>query len=242
MSEEGGGAALADERFGVVVAAAGASLRMQGSDKLWVAVAGRPVLAWTLAALERVPGLSEIVLVVAPERIAAAEALRRTEGWRTVRAIVAGGARRRDSVRRGLDALSPECAWVVVHDGARPLLTPDLVLAGLAAARQTGAATAGEPVKETIKYVREGLIVESLPRAQIARTQTPQVFSRSVLLAAHEAAAHQDFDAPDDAALVSAAGYPLIVFHGSHENLKITAPDDLPVVESLLSRMVRGYV
>lgn len=219
-----------------VIVAAGPSRRMRGIDKIWAPIAGRPLLAWTVAAFERATEIARIVLVVAPERLGAAEELRVREGWRRVALVVVGGPRRRDSVRLGLEALGEASAAseiVVVHDGARPLVTPALIRAGLAAARRTGAATASEPVKETIKRVHAGLVAETLPRAQLVRAQTPQVFERARLLAAH-AAADPTTDFADDATLVCALGLPLAIFPGSHENLKATTPDDLPVVEALL--------
>lgn len=217
-----------------ILVAAGPGTRMRGTEKLEAPLLGRPLLGWTVAAFEETPEVDEIVLVVARDRLTATKRLAESEGWRRVRAIVPGGARRRDSVRAGLDALSEGTRVVVVHDGSRPLVTPVLIREGLAAGARGNAAIASEPVKETIKRVERGMVVETLPRAELVRTQTPQVFDRESLVAAH--AQLPEYDAPDDAALFVALGLPLVTYHGGHENLAVTTPDDLPVVEALLRR------
>jgi 2-C-methyl-D-erythritol 4-phosphate cytidylyltransferase len=219
-------------RAGAVLVAAGTSTRMGGLDKIWAPVAGAPLIAWTVAAFERTPEIAASVLVVAAERIAAAEALAAAYGWRRTR-IVAGGARRRDSVRCGLEALPARCRWVVVHDGARPLVTAAAITAGLALARERGTAIASEPVKETIKRVEASLVVETPARAHLRLLQTPQIFPRARLLRAH-AAADPTADPPDDATLAYALGWPLAIYSSGADNLKVTTPDDLPVVEALL--------
>ncbi|MBF6590016.1 MAG: 2-C-methyl-D-erythritol 4-phosphate cytidylyltransferase, partial [Ktedonobacterales bacterium] len=144
----------ADGLVGAVIVAAGPSQRMRGLDKIWAPLLGRPLLAWAAAPFEEVSAIQRIVVVVAPEHLAQAHALCQAEGRRHITAIVPGGPRRRDSVRAGLEALGDGCALAVIHDGARPLLTPALILTGLTAAKRTGAATAATPVKETIKLVR----------------------------------------------------------------------------------------
>lgn len=220
---------------GAVIVAAGASTRMRGTDKIWAPLAGRPLIAWTVDAFERTPRIGEIALVVATNRLAQAQALRTRAGWKKVRAIVPGGARRRDSVLAGLEALDESCRWVAVHDGARPLVTPALIQQGLLAAARVGAAIASEPVKETIKRVAGNTVVETLPRQQLARAQTPQVFARARLLAAHHAV-DPAIDPPDDALLASLAGIPMVSYSGSHNNLKVTTEEDLTIVESLLGQ------
>ncbi|HEV8192279.1 MAG TPA: 2-C-methyl-D-erythritol 4-phosphate cytidylyltransferase, partial [Ktedonobacterales bacterium] len=154
-------------------------------------------------------------------------------GWTKVRAILQGGSRRRDSVRVGLEAMSETIAWAVIHDGARPLTTPGMIAAGLATARDAGAAVAVEPVKETIKRVQRNVIVETLPRARLAQAQTPQIFRRAQLLEAHRSY-DPAVDLPDDATLAILAGIPLVQYTGGHENMKVTTPDDVPVVVAAL--------
>lgn len=222
-------------RIGVVIVAAGASTRMGGLDKIWALVAGRPVIAWTLDAFERTPEIAEVVLVVAPDRLDDAATLWSAEDWQRVQLLAAGGERRRDSVYIGLQALSHECRLAVIHDGARPLVTPRIIERGLTEIQQSEAVSASEPVKETLKRVENGVVVETPERAHLALLQTPQIFDRARLLAAH-AQLDPAADPADDATLAFAAGIPLMTFPGSPENLKITTPDDLAVVEALLSR------
>lgn len=220
-------------RAGAVIVAAGASRRMAGTDKLWAAVRGQPVVAHTVAVFEAAPVIADIVLVVAAERVAEAEVLAAALGWRKVQAIVPGGNRRRDSVLAGLRALPAADEFAVIHDGARPLVTAAMLQAGLEAARATGAATAAVAVKDTIKRVdAAGLVVETPDRAWLVAVQTPQVFRCALILAAH-AAAPPALDATDDALLAELAGYQVRVFPGAYTNLKITTPDDLAVAAAL---------
>lgn len=221
-------------RAGAVIVAAGSSTRMGDVDKIWTPIAGEPLLVWTIRAFEAAKEVAEIVVVVAPERLAEAQALARQSHWGKVRAVVAGGRRRCESVREGLGALSPESEWVVIHDGARPLVTPAMIAAGLEAAQQsTGAAAAYEPVKETLKRVQDGVVVETPSRADLALLQTPQVF-RQGLLADLEAACSSGDDPQDEAALLLRQGVRVAVFASGHENVKVTTPDDLEIVEALL--------
>jgi 2-C-methyl-D-erythritol 4-phosphate cytidylyltransferase len=143
---------------------------------------------------------------------------------------VPGGRRRQDSVREGLKAGG--CDWVVVHDGARPLVTPQLIEAGLAAAQETGAAVCALPAQDTVKRVdEEGRVVRTLDRRRLWLVQTPQVFRYDMLLDAHERSRQP---ATDDAALVERLGQEVRVFPGSPRNLKVTTPDDLALAEALL--------
>jgi 2-C-methyl-D-erythritol 4-phosphate cytidylyltransferase len=134
-------------------------------------------------------------------------------------------------VRAGLEALSP-CSWVVVHDGARPCFDHALLRRGLDAARHTGAAVAGVPVKDTIKVISpDNMVSETPPRDTLWAAQTPQIFRYDLLLEAHRNC-HQDVT--DDAAMVELLGHPVQMFLGSYENLKVTTPEDLTIMEALL--------
>jgi 2-C-methyl-D-erythritol 4-phosphate cytidylyltransferase len=216
---------------GAVVVAVG-SWPPGGDDLLWADVAGRPLIAWTLAAFEWTPAIARSVLVVPSERLQAARALARREGWRRTRSV-AGGPRWRDAVFTGLAALPPSCAWVVVHDGARPLVTPALIADGIAAARRSGAATAAAPVNETLKQVESGIVVATPPRDRLALLQTPQVFERRRLLALRQSDA-TPADAPDEATLALAAGIPVATYPSGHGNLKVVSRHDLAVLEAAL--------
>ena len=219
-----------------IIAAAGSSRRMQGYDKLWIPVAGRLTLARSIDVFEASPLVDRIVLVLNEERIADAEQMCQQEGWRKVAGIIAGGQRRQDSVRLGLDALAriaPQCRWVMIHDGARPLVTPAMLEAGLQAARQHQAAIAAVPVKDTIKSVEHGFVTATIDRAQHVAIQTPQVFSFALIHSAHHTPEAQA-DVTDDAALLERLGQRVAVFPGSYTNIKITTREDVLIAEAFI--------
>ena len=219
-----------------VIVAAGSSRRMEGRDKLWLPLAGRITLARTIDVFETSPIISTIVLVLNAERISGATMLCQQEGWHKIARIVAGGTRRQDSVRVGLDALleiAPTTDWVMIHDGARPLVTFSILEAGLQAAQEYQAAIAAVPVKDTIKQVQQGWIYSTLDRSQLWAVQTPQVFSLPLIHHAHHTPLAQQ-DVTDDAALLEQLGQPVAIFPGSYTNIKITTQEDLLIAESLI--------
>lgn len=220
------------EDVSAVVVAAGRSTRF-GQNKLFLPLAGTPVLAWTLRAFEECPAVCTIALVLNAANLEAGRQLIAEYGLTKVRHLCLGGARRQDSVLAGLEALGG-CEWVAIHDGARPLVTPDLVSRGLAAARATGAAIPGVPLKDTLKVVGPDDLVAATPeRARLRAIQTPQVFGYRLILDAYRQARDE---VTDDAALLEALGHPVRVYPGSYDNLKITTAEDLGVAEALLRR------
>jgi 2-C-methyl-D-erythritol 4-phosphate cytidylyltransferase/2-C-methyl-D-erythritol 2,4-cyclodiphosphate synthase len=218
-----------------VVVAAGLSTRMGGADKLGMAVGGRPVLAWTLAALAAAPIVRRIVVVTAAARVAEISAA----PWLPPRvvAVVEGGARRQDSVAAGVAALgegSPDDV-VLVHDGARPLVSPELVARVAAAAAEHGAAIPVVPVAETLKRVVDGRVAATVDRALLAAAQTPQGIRRDVLARGWaEVPPGGPATWTDEAALLEACRIPVHVVPGESMNLKVTLPDDLARVEAVL--------
>ena len=224
------------EQAAVVIVAAGSSRRMGGQDKLWIPLAGRVTLARTIDIFATSPLISIIILVLNPTRLEDARELCVRENWSNIGGIVPGGERRQDSVRAGLDRLgemAPETRWVMIHDGARPLATPQILEAGLQAAQEHLAAIAAVPVKDTIKQVRDGLISATPAREHLWAVQTPQVFSFPLIHQAHRAALAQE-EVTDDAALLERLGHPVAIFPGSYSNLKITTQEDLLMAEALL--------
>ena len=146
--------------------------------------------------------------------------------------VTSGGARRQDSVQNGLNTLRP-CQWVLVHDGARPCLDQALLERGMSAVRETGAAVAGVPVKDTIKTVSpEYLVTDTPARETLWAAQTPQLFRFDLLLKAHQTFGET---MTDDATMVESLGHPVKMFVGSYENLKVTTPGDLILVEALMN-------
>ncbi|HEY7126055.1 MAG TPA: 2-C-methyl-D-erythritol 4-phosphate cytidylyltransferase [Ktedonobacterales bacterium] len=227
-------------RMAAIIVAAGSSRRMQGINKTWAMLGGKPLLAHSIGACERSGLVDDIVVVLAQDALAEGAQLCQREGWQHIRALIPGGARRRDSVLAGLEALHSATppGYVLVHDGARPFLSTALIEQGLAAARQHGAATAAVPVKDTIKRAGpDGLVIETLDRASLWAVQTPQVFAYDLLLQAHRAL-DPAWDATDDAALVERLGHPVALFLGAYENIKVTTPDDLVIAEATHKRLI----
>jgi len=208
--------------FAIVLVAAGASTRM-GFPKLWTDVCGKPLLAHALVSAQAAAP-TELVLVVAPERLAHAEALSPTAR------VVAGGIRRRDSVAAGLAACSAD--WLAIHDAARALAPPELFARGLEAAQPTGAAIPGIPLKDTIKRISASRVIATPLRAEHAAVQTPQVFRRDVLL---RALAATDEDVTDEATLVEQLGIEVAVFEGDERAFKVTTPLDFALARTVLS-------
>jgi len=225
-----------EEQAAVVIVAAGSSRRMGGRDKLWTPLAGRITLARTVDIFAASPLVARIVLVLNSERLEDARELCKREGWSKISGLVAGGARRQDSVRAGLDYLAenaPETPWVMIHDGARPLVTSAILEAGLRAAEEHLAAVAAVPVKDTIKQVHNGMIQATPERSQLWAVQTPQVFAFPLIHQAHHDALAEN-EATDDAALLERLGHPVAIFPGAYTNLKITTQEDLWLAEALL--------
>lgn len=211
-----------------VIVAAGSSTRF-GVDKLSADLCGRPVLAWSLSLFESLPGLGCLVIVTGEERIA--EVTELAEQWcpKTCFRVVAGGARRRDSVEAGLRQCTNR--YVAIHDGARPLVTKAMVERVLAASEGKPGAIAAVPVTDTIKEVRDGLITGHPERSRLWAAQTPQVVLRTAWL---DAAAMSDNDETDDAAMLSRLGLECAVVEGGPENIKITRPLDLDLAAAIL--------
>jgi 2-C-methyl-D-erythritol 4-phosphate cytidylyltransferase len=215
---------------GAIIVAAGSSQRMGGIDKLLAPLAGRPVIAHSIAVFAAHPRVEAMTIVVSPANEGPIRAL--TGELAPAAIVVLGGTRRRDSVASGLDALA-HCDYVLVHDGARPLVTAEIIDAALDGAIQSGASLCAVPVSDTVKRAAgDGLVASTVNRERLWLAQTPQAFRTEVLRRAH--AAH-DIDATDDAALVELIEEPVRLVRGSSENLKITTPSDLALAAAILA-------
>lgn len=219
-----------------VIVAAGKGTRMgPDADKLFLEVAGRPVVAHTWLRFDNVDCIDQIVLVVRDGQ--QQEFVRMAEQYcfSKPHRIVAGGPERQDSVWNGLEALSPETQIVAIQDAARPCVTAGMIEATLAAARETGAAVAAQAVVDTIKESNDGqLIHRTIPRSRLWAVQTPQTFQVSVIRAALQAARRRGLSLTDDTAACELIGQPVRLVVGKDPNPKITSPSDLAYVESLL--------
>lgn len=221
--------------FDAVIVAAGSSTRFGVADKLTADLHGKPVLAWSLAAFEGAKGLGCLVVVTGPDRIGEVEGLCATWCGKSCFRVVAGGARRRDSVEAGLRGCTAR--YVAIQDGARPMVTAGLVERVVAAAQGKPGALAATPVTDTIKEVDGGLVDGHPDRSRLWAAQTPQVVLRQAWL---DAASMGDDDETDDAAMLSRLGLECAVVDAGPENIKITRPLDLEVAALILAAREAG--
>jgi len=213
-----------------IVVAAGAGKRF-GEMKQFAYLRGKPVLEWTLEAFQRHGEVDAVVLVLPDEQDLKHYRMR----YAKIVDIVRGGERRQDSVWQGFRLLDAATAEVVlVHDGARPLVSPGLISRVIAAARADGAAVPALPLEDTVKEVQEGRVVRTADRTLLARTQTPQGFLYTVLKKALYQARRDRFYGTDEAMLAERAGIPVSVVEGDPRNIKITTLVDLKIAEGLL--------
>jgi 2-C-methyl-D-erythritol 4-phosphate cytidylyltransferase len=210
---------------------------MGGWDKIFGEVAGRPLLAWVVGIFQDCASVHQIVIVVNEKSLEAAGRLVTEQGWSKVREVCPGGRRRQDSVAQGLKRLG-SCHWVVIHDGARPCLSVDVIERGLGEVAETGAAVAAVPVKDTIKIIGPaGAVQETPSRDKLWAAQTPQLFRFDIIDQAYRQATGE---VTDDATLVEEMGYRVKVYMGSYRNIKVTTPEDLALAEALLREGERG--
>ena len=221
--------------MGVVIVAGGNSRRMGNVDKVFAPLLGRPLIAHTVSVFEECPFIHEIVLVLGSHNLEQGRTLVVMEGWRKVKNICVGGVERYHSVKAGLQHLSP-CDWIMVHDGARPCVTPEIIESGLESALETGAAVPIIGVSDTVKRVEGGLVVDTLNRDALRAVQTPQVFRSDVLQKAYKGKVD---GVTDDASLVERLGHRVNTFPGSEENIKVTTQVDLRLAEVILKSRVK---
>lgn len=222
-------------RCAALVAAAGSSSRMGGVNKLLQPLDGMPVLARTLTALQLADMVDEIIIATREEDLMEISDLCHTYGITKCTKVVRGGETRAHSVMRAALEASPETELLAVQDGARPLVTPELIDRVIATAIRCAAAAPAVPVKDTVKKVKEGGAVEStVDRDTLRAVQTPQVFSTDLLKAALQSAIEKEVPVTDDCSAVEQLGKVVFVVEGDETNLKITTPTDLIIAEALL--------
>ena len=209
--------------LGVVIVAGGASRRMKGPNKLFASLGGKPVLAWSVDTCRRCETVKQIVLVLNDRDLDRGQELLRQRDWDKV-TVCSGGARRQDSVKEGLRHVKG-CSRVMIHDGARPFLTLDLIKDGMKIVGETGAAVAAVPVKDTIKLSgNRNLVRETLKRERLWAAQTPQIFSFDIITRAY---GNLTTEVTDDCSAVAQLGYKVKLYMGDYRNIKITTPEDL---------------
>jgi 2-C-methyl-D-erythritol 4-phosphate cytidylyltransferase len=219
------------EKVGAIVVAAGKSERMGGIEKIFATIDGKPLLAHAVEAFQRSLAVDSIVIVLAKDKVSAGLDMAKKYRWSKVVAVCAGGARRQDSVSEGLKQLG-KVDWVLIHDGARPCVTQDIIERGLDAAQKTGAAIPAMPVADTIKVVSsDSYVKDTPPRDKLWAVQTPQVFRFDIISEAHRKAKD---NVTDDASMVERLGHKVKVFKGSYTNIKVTTPEDLIIAEAII--------
>jgi len=215
-----------------IITAAGQGKRM-GRPKQFLKICGQPLLSWTLLAFEKSRLIDEVILVVNAEDMEIARQLK----FSKLKKYVSGGEHRQLSVFNGLKNLPGDATIIAIHDGARPLVSPEIIDRAIQEAEKFGAVVVGVPVCDTIKKVdgSDSQIVETFNRELLWAAQTPQVFQREVILKAFEEGGAK-YPVTDDAALVEKMGYPVKMVLGSYQNIKITTPEDLIFAEAILKK------
>jgi 2-C-methyl-D-erythritol 4-phosphate cytidylyltransferase len=234
-----------------IIVAAGSSQRM-GFDKLFATIAGKPLIAHTLLAFERTNSVSEIIVVAREDRHDEIRKISHAEDLKKVRSIIAGGERRQDSVRAGLNRLSIDTKYVAVHDAARPLISPEQIERVFEQCLRHGAAALAEPINDTLKRGGVDPICSRLPlgrdaeqtivvtgsvdRHQIFAMQTPQVFERALIEEAYRAAQTESVLLTDEVSAVERLGRKVVLVLNHEFNFKITYPRDLALGEFVLNQ------
>ena len=217
-----------------VVAAAGASQRMGGEDKLFAELAGVPVLARALLALQNSDLIDEIVVVARADSLERVSALCGEHGISKATKVMAGGATRLISVLTGALAVSDKASLLAIHDGARPCVGRDVIEKAVDAAASCHAAAPGIPVTSTVKKVEGGIVRYTANREGLYEVQTPQVFDVDLIKAALTNSMNNGFDVSDDCLAAELIGAPVCITEGSPENIKITTIADLRLAEAIL--------
>ena len=224
------------DMISAIIVAAGKGTRMGANvDKLWLHVAGRPVIAHTWKQFNDASCIDEIIVVVREGMSGDFSELATRYGFAKTFRLVNGGAERQDSVWNGLAALSPAAEMVAIQDAARPCTSLTLIEATVEAARQHGAAVAAQPVTDTIKWSDDGAYVSRhLDRSRLWAVQTPQTFRVAIIRRALQAVRERGAQVTDDTAACELIGQPVKLVHVPGPNPKVTVPGDVPCVEILL--------
>ena len=219
-----------------VIAAAGSSQRMEGENKLLLPLGGKPVLAHTLQAIDRSPSIREIIIAAREEDMVRFAELCKAWGIEKPVKVVLGGKTRAESVLRAAAEANEDADLIAVQDGARPLVTPELIERVIEAARVNFAAAPAVPVKDTVKVAVDGIVRDTPDRSTLFAVQTPQVFDAQLLRAALQSAVEAGVKLTDDCSAVERMGKEIYLTDGDEENMKITTPLDLFLAETILEK------
>ena len=222
-------------RCGAVIVAAGSASRMGGIDKVMAPLEGEPMIKRTVRMFQECDAVSEIVVVTREDLILPITNL--CKNYNKVTAVIVGGSSRQESVYRGLGTLSDKVKLAAIHDGARPLITWQVIDRAIRAGNTYNAAAPAIPVKDTIKTVQGGVVVNTPDRAALQAVQTPQVFDIDLIRGALKQAIDEDAPITDDCSAVERLGMSVKIVEGDERNIKVTTPMDLKIAEMLLEEM-----
>ncbi len=225
---------MPEQNVSAIIVCAGNSTRMGGVNKILMPLGERLVIGVTMLAFEQVEEVSEIVIVAREADIPAIQTEAQAAGITKLSACTTGGATRQESVINGIRQIGKSSNLVAIHDGARPLVKPEHIRRVIKDAAVFGGATLGVPVKDTIKTVDGGLIIDTPPRKSLYITQTPQIFKRDLYFEGIDFALEHGLDFTDDCQLVEAIGGKVYMTTGDYTNIKITTPEDIRLAETLL--------
>ena len=225
---------MPEQNVSAIIVCAGNSTRMGGVNKILMPLGERLVIGVTMLAFEQVEEVSEIVIVAREADIPTIQAEAQAAGITKLSACTTGGATRQESVINGIRQIGKSSNLVAIHDGARPLVKPEHIRRVIKDASVFGGATLGVPVKDTIKTVDGGLIIDTPPRKSLYITQTPQIFKRDLYFDGIDFALEHGLDFTDDCQLVEAIGGKVYMTTGDYTNIKITTPEDIRLAETLL--------
>ena len=223
-----------------IIVAGGSSQRM-GFDKTFALLAGKPVIVRSVTAFEQASSVTEIILVGREDRLADLMELARENAFRKVSRVIAGGARRQDSVANGLAALAPEAEFVAVHDAARPLVRPELIERIYRLGQEHGGAASATPVSDTLKRVNlDHEVIGGVDRTRLFGVQTPQIFRRDLLEKAYRAVGEAGLEVTDEISAFEHIGAKVFLLPNEEPNFKVTYPADLALADLLWRQHGQG--
>lgn len=223
-----------------VIVAAGSARRMEGIDKILTPLGELPVLVHTLYAFQDCPRFDEIIIVTREDLIVEVSRLCKEFQFDKVRKVIVGGQERIHSVRAGIREVRSDAQLIAIHDGARPLVTQEILEETVSAAAKSGAAVPALPVTDTIKLAERGVTQETVDRSKLVAVQTPQIFDAGLIKAALEKAIADGENLTDDCAAVERLGMKVTLTKGSRENIKLTTPFDLLLGTTILEARAKG--
>ncbi|WP_432667367.1 2-C-methyl-D-erythritol 4-phosphate cytidylyltransferase [Wukongibacter baidiensis] len=221
-----------------IILAAGRGTRMKAEmNKQYLLLKGSPIIAHTISVFEKSPLIDEIILVINENDVDVCKKnILKKYNFKKVKKVIIGGKERQRSVYNGILEADEKSEILLIHDGARPIVSEQIIERCIKGAKEYGAVSAGVPIKETIKIMKADRFVDFTPkRENVWITQTPQAFKTDIIKKAHEMAIEEDILGTDDAMLIEHMGKKVKMVEGDYENIKITTPEDLITVEAILS-------